>query len=58
MRIRYHLDADTGLPHVAHHGVAPREVEDGEGVFVVTAFDIRGKPLKAHNRRMKRRGNQ
>jgi len=29
----------------------------GDGVFVVTAFDLRGKPLRAFNRRMRRRGH-
>ena len=28
----------------------------GDGIFVVTAYDLAGKPLKAHNRRMRRRG--
>jgi hypothetical protein len=32
--------------------------EDGLGVFVVTAFDLVGKPLKAHNRRMRKRGRR
>jgi hypothetical protein len=93
VEIRYHYDRDTGLPHIAGHGVSEREVEevlrrrledlpgernsriiigrtitgrllkvicvpddDGVGVFVVTAFDLVGKPLKAHRRRMRRRG--
>lgn len=30
--------------------------DDGAGVFVVTAYDLVGKPLKAHNRRMRKRG--
>jgi hypothetical protein len=30
--------------------------DDGDGVFVVTAFDIRGKALMAYRRRMRRRG--
>ena len=30
--------------------------DDGAGVFVVTAFDLVGKALKAHNRRMRKRG--
>jgi hypothetical protein len=30
--------------------------EDGMGVFVVTAYDLAGKALKAHNRRMRKRG--
>jgi hypothetical protein len=92
MHIRYHIDRDTGLPHIANHGVSEQEVaevlsrplenlpgrrnsrivigrtsrgrilkvicvpdDDGLGVFVVTAFDLRGKPLKAHHRRMRRR---
>jgi hypothetical protein len=32
--------------------------DDGDGVFVVTAYDLSGKPLKAHNRRMRRRGTR
>jgi hypothetical protein len=28
---------------------------DGSGIFVITAFDLRGKPLAAYRRRMKRR---
>jgi len=30
--------------------------EDRKGVFVITADDLRGKPLKALRRRMKKRG--
>jgi hypothetical protein len=30
--------------------------DDGEGVFVVTAFDLTGKPLRAFQRRLRRRG--
>jgi len=30
--------------------------EDGEGVFVITAFEVVGKPLRALRRRMKRPG--
>jgi hypothetical protein len=29
---------------------------DGQGIFVITAYDLRGKSLKALRRRMKRRG--
>ena len=29
--------------------------EEGDGVFVVTAYPLTGKPLKAYRRRMKRR---
>lgn len=32
--------------------------DDGEGIFVVTAYDLSGKALKAHNRRMRKRGRQ
>jgi hypothetical protein len=31
-------------------------VPDDDGVFVVTAFDLKGKPLRALKRRMRRRG--
>ena len=27
MDLRYHLDADTGLPHICEHGVTEEEVE-------------------------------
>ena len=30
--------------------------QDGMGVFVVTAYDLAGKALKAHHRRMRKRG--
>ena len=93
MEIRFHEDPDTGLPHIAAHGVGEQEVvdvllrpledlpgrrnsrivigrttagrilnvicvpdDDGAGIFVVTAYDLVGKPLKAHNRRMRGRG--
>ena len=95
LEIRYHRDRDTGMLHIAAHGVREHEVvevlrrplenlpgernsriligrtiagrilkvicvpdDDGEGVFVVTAYDLVGKPLKAHNRRMRRRGQR
>ena len=32
--------------------------DDGEGVFVVTAFDLMGKPLRAFQRRLRRRGTR
>ena len=95
MQLRYNLDADTGMPHIAQHGVGERDVEDvlsrplenlpgqrgsrmmigktrtgrllkviivpdadGRSAFVVTAFDLIGKPLHAHRRRMRRRGSR
>lgn len=27
MEVRYHIDADTGLPHIYNHGVTEAEVE-------------------------------
>ncbi len=91
MDIRYHVDPDTGLPHISGHGVTEAEVEYvlrhpgddrpgrdnsrhalgqtaagrylrviyvpdevGEGVFVVTAYDLRGNPLRAYRRRRRR----
>ena len=81
--LRYHLDPDTGQPHMSGHGVTLAEAEYvlrhpgddrpgrddsrhalgqtaagrylrviyvpdeiGDGVFVVTAYDLRGKPLQ------------
>lgn len=91
MDVRYHLDPDTGLPHIYGHGVTEAEVEhvlrhpgedrsgrdasrhalgqtaagryvhviyvpdeEGDGVFVVTAYDVRGKALQAYRRRRRR----
>ena len=91
MDVRYHIDPDTGLPHIAHHGVTGAEVEYvlrhpgddrrgndgsrhalgqtaagrylrviyvpdpvGDGVFVVTAYELRGKQLQAYRRRRRR----
>ena len=28
MRVRFHIDADTGLPHCETHGIRPEEVLD------------------------------
>lgn len=92
MDIRYHHDAETGLPHIYGHGVTEAEVEwilahpgeddacsggsrqalgqtadgrylrviyvpdeEGHGVFVVTAYPLAGKQLKAFRRRQRRR---
>jgi hypothetical protein len=92
MEIRFHLDPETGEPHIYDHGVTEEEVwevlrrpgedragsEDsrvaigqtaagrylkviyvrdavGDGVFVITAYDLIGKPLKAYRRRQRRR---
>ena len=93
VEVRYHRDADSGLPHIYRHGVIEDEVEDvlrrpienlpgrrnsrvvigrtrggrllkiicvlddvGMGLFVVTAFDLTGKPLQAFRRPTRRRG--
>lgn len=40
MRIRYHIDPATGLPHIHEHHVSEREVE---GILVNSLQDIRGR---------------
>ena len=92
MELRFHIDPETGQPHIYDHGVTENEVrevlrrpgedrageEDSrvalgqtaagrylkviyvrdpgeESVFVITAFDLTGKPLKAYRRRQRRR---
>ncbi len=92
MQVRYHMDAETGQPHIRMHGVREHEVEEvlahaGEdrpgcegsrvalgrtaagrylrviyvpdpqpdSVFVVTAYELASKPLKAYKRRLRRR---
>jgi hypothetical protein len=91
MDIRYHLDPETGLPHIFGHGVTEAEVEqvfrnpgeevagtrdsrmrlgrtdagrylqvifvpdeDPRSVFVITAYDLRGKAKRAYRRRRRR----
>jgi hypothetical protein len=92
VEVRYHLDPDTGQPHIYGHGVIESEVEyvlrhpgeerpgrddsrhalgqteagrylrviyvpdeGADSVFVVTAYDLRGKPLQAYRRRRRKR---
>jgi hypothetical protein len=92
MELRFYHDPDTELPHIYHHGVTEREVEDvlrrpiedakssrdsrlaigqtrdgrylkviyvpdeiGDGMFVITAYDLRGRAIAAFRRRMRRR---
>jgi hypothetical protein len=91
MEIRFHIDPETGQPHMLGHGVTEEvhQVLAGHGedragtndsrvklgqtnagrylrviyvpdptpdsVFVVTAFDLRGKPLKAFRKRQRRK---
>jgi hypothetical protein len=91
MEVRFYIDPETDLPHVAGHDVSEEEVEDvlahpGEdragregsrvaigqtrngrylrviyvpdpepdSVFVVTAYELRGKALAAYRRRRRR----
>jgi hypothetical protein len=92
MDLRFHIDPETGLPHIYDHGIQEHEAEDvirfpGEdrpgrddsrvangqtqggrylrviykrdvdpnSVFVITAYELSGKPLAAYRRRMRRR---
>lgn len=88
MDVRYHVDPDTGLPHISGHGITEAEVEyvlrhpgddrpgrddsrhalgqtaagrylrviyvpdeAGDGVFVVTAYELQGNQLRAYRPR-------
>lgn len=92
MKVRYHIDPQTDLPHIYNHDVSEPEVEEvlerpsedrpgnnnsrvGIGstsagrilrvvyvpdpepnsVFVIAAYDLRGKPLLAYRRRRRRK---
>ncbi len=70
MQVRFYLDPETNLPHIYHHHVTEDEVEDilsrpgedrpvpnheSDSVFVITAYELRGKPLFAYRKRKKRR---
>jgi len=91
MDIRFHIDPETGMPHIYGHAVEKNEVAevlersgedrpgregsrvaigrtrsgrylrviyvpdpDPDGVFVITAYQLRGKPLAAYRRRRRR----
>jgi hypothetical protein len=91
--LRFHLDAETGQPHLYEHGVTEEEVRqvlmrpgeefagrkntrialgqtaagrylqvvfvpdaDQAGAFVLTAYDLAGRALKAYRRRRRRKG--
>jgi hypothetical protein len=93
MQLRFHLDPETGQPHIWDHGVTEDEVrqvmagggddfrgdrksrvrfgrtwggrylkvfyvpdEEGDGAFVVTAYELKAKELKAYRRRQRRKG--
>src|SRR5437867_2316979 len=90
--LRFHLDAETGQPHIYEHGVTEEEVrqvltrpgeefagrnksrialgqtasgrylqvvyvpdDDRSGAFVVTAYELTGRALKAYRRRRRRK---
>jgi hypothetical protein len=92
MRLRFHIDPETGQPHIYEHGVREEEVRqvlvgrgddfrgsgksricfgqtaagrylkviyvpdpERDSVFVITAFDLRGKAIKAFRRRHRRK---
>jgi hypothetical protein len=90
--VRYHIDPETGQPHIYEHNVDESEVEevlafpikegpgregareiigktfggrflkvfvrldkDGMGIFVITAYDLRGKALATIRRYLRRK---
>ena len=92
MKKRFHIDPETGDPHIYRHGITESEVADvlrrpGEdrpgregsrvaigrtregrclriiyvpdpkpdSVFVITAYEMVGKPLAAYRRRMRKK---
>lgn len=89
MKIRFHTDSDSGMPHIRNHGVTEQEAEevlsspgedrpgregarvaigqtqagrylrvvyvaDAEAAFVITAYELKGKPRTAYRRRRRR----
>jgi hypothetical protein len=92
MDIRFHIDPESGQPHIFEHGVTEQEVSEvlrrpgedragsedsrvaigqtvsgrylkviyardaiSDSIFVITAYDLRGKPLNAYRRRQRRK---
>ena len=49
MDLRFYIDPDTGLPDIHQ-----RDLER-DSVFVITAYELTGKPLGAYRRRMRGR---
>lgn len=45
MQIRFNLDPDTGLPHVAQHGVTEQDVRD-----VLSSKNVQDRPGKRSSR--------
>ena len=60
MEIRFYIDPDTNLPHIYKHQVQEQEEEEvlsqprEDSIFVITAYELRGKPLAADRRRRKK----
>jgi hypothetical protein len=92
MELRFHIDPETGQPHIFDHGVTEEEVREvlrrpgedrageedsrvaigqtaagrylkviyapdagSDSAFVITAYDLTGKPLIAYRRRQRRK---
>jgi hypothetical protein len=92
MRLRFHIDPESGLPHIYEHGVSEDEVrevlvgrgddfqgrgdsrvrfgqtwagrylkviyvpdKEGDNTFVITAYNLKGKEMKAFRRRQRRK---
>ncbi len=91
VKLRFHLDPETGEPHIYGHGVSEDEIEEAlhqsgedrpgregsrivigqtragrylrviyvpdpepDSAFVITAYELRGKPLTAYKRRRRK----
>lgn len=55
--MRYYSDPVTGEPHSYGHGVSETYApsRDADDLFVITAYELHGKSLRAFTRRMKGR---
>ena len=51
MNLRFHIDAETGRPL----RVIYKRDADPDSVFVITAYELAGRPLRAYRGRMRRR---
>ena len=68
MNIRFYVDPETGIPHVYRHSVNEDEVADvlanpgedrlGREGARIAIGKLRGKPLTAYRRRLRRRGKR
>lgn len=57
MNLRFYIDPETNLPHIYDHYLKIIYVPEPKSysAFVITAYELTGKPLSAYKRRQRSR---